>query len=203
MVACCLNIIFEPRRPIDVERKKARERHLKNAVVPLPSIRQRSLSIPLIKESLSGLNSRRSKQRTNNQFQSPFFSKLPAEIRRKIYIEVLGERVLNIFKDETARYVKWLRQGRSLLAFPMTCRRMYDFIHFCFPLPHPLLSLALELAMRPTGVFLANQLGETDTLKQSTCSTATIPSFSMTSTPSSGLLPRSSRSGWQQSALYT
>lgn len=130
MITCCFGSLLKPRRQIDLEKKKLRERHLRNALVSLPSTRQRSLSIPLIKEPLIPGNNKikknKNKQSTSNQFQSSFFSKLPAEIRRKIYIEVLGGQVLNIFKDETARYVKWIPQRKPLLALPMSCRRMYD-----------------------------------------------------------------------------
>ncbi|KAJ9311343.1 hypothetical protein DTO271D3_8413 [Paecilomyces variotii] len=130
MITCCFGSLLKPRRQIDLDKKKLRERHLQNALVSLPSTRQRSLSIPLIKEPLIPGNNKikknKKKQSTSNKFQSSFFSKLPAEIRRKIYIEVLGGQVLNIFKDETARYVKWIPQRKPLLALPMSCRRIYS-----------------------------------------------------------------------------
>ncbi|KAL1849289.1 hypothetical protein Plec18170_007581 [Paecilomyces lecythidis] len=130
MVTCWFSSPFKHRRQINLEKKMHRERHLENALVPLPSTRQRSLSIPLIQEPLPGSSkskrNKKNKQWLSNQLQSSFFSKLPAEIRRKIYIEVIGGQVLNIFKDETARYVKWIPQKKTLLALPMTCRRIYS-----------------------------------------------------------------------------
>lgn len=127
MVPTHLTAPLPRKHQIDVNRKKERQRHLKNALIALPSARKRALTIPLPEgpQAVVVSKGKEQQQRTGDQLQSPFFAKLPPEIRTKIYIYVLGGNVRKILKDETARYVKWIPQGRSLLSLPKTCRRMY------------------------------------------------------------------------------
>ncbi|KAL2005626.1 hypothetical protein VTN00DRAFT_10119 [Thermoascus crustaceus] len=115
-------------RKRDINRKKERQRHLNNALVALPSARERSLTIPLPEgpQTIVVSKGEEQHQRTEKQLQSSFFAKLPPEIRTKIYTYALGGNTYKILKDDTARYVKWIAQGRLMLSLPRTCRRIYS-----------------------------------------------------------------------------
>ena len=73
------------------------ERRRKYAPPPLPSTRQRALSLPL---PTPIYNVPTTVQRTHPQAQAPLFSQFPLEIRRLIYEDVLGGKVLHILPEE-------------------------------------------------------------------------------------------------------
>jgi hypothetical protein len=105
------------------KRRRQRERHLDDALVPLPSKRERSLTLPLSDEVQADIEKIK-KQRAEPQAQSTLFSKLPLEIRMRIYATFFSHHKLSILKDERLRYVKWIPQDRHLLPLLLTCRRM-------------------------------------------------------------------------------
>lgn len=103
------------------ERQKERKRQINNALIPLPATRKRALTLPLPEDSQVP----EIKQTTSKQSQSRFFSKLPPEIRTRIYLYVLGGDMVSILKDERSRYVQWIVQTKGLLALLRTCRCVY------------------------------------------------------------------------------
>lgn len=123
-------------------RKFERERHLKQAVIPLSSARPRSLTLPLYEEQqqlqegsvtepsadANAITSNRTRkalqQRTSEQKKSLLFVLLPPEIRYRIYELAIGGKVLKVLKDSRSQYVTWLPQEEPLLSLPKTCRRM-------------------------------------------------------------------------------
>lgn len=127
MVSRRLSALFDEQRNNQRKKKIEREHQLNDALVPLPSVRPRALTIPFSQEAQPPPQGKRQQrpQRTEEQGQSLFFTMLPPEIRTKIYMMVLGGHLLKILKDDRARYVKWIAQERSLLNLPKTCRRMY------------------------------------------------------------------------------
>jgi hypothetical protein len=138
MVSRRLSALFDGQRIDQRKRKLERARQLDDALIPLPSVRQRALTIPLSKESQPPMQLTEDKQqkqqpqRTDEQKQSLFFAMLPPEIRAEIYIMVLGGHLLKILKDDRARYVKWIAQETSLLSLAKTCRRMYALQHIYY-----------------------------------------------------------------------
>lgn len=131
-------------------RKFERERHLKDAVVPLSAVRPRSLTLPLCEEQhqqdhqnsclvrvrdantisnhSTGKGQKWQQQKTSVQKESLFFVMLPPEIRYRIYQLAIGDKVLKVLKDSRSQYVTWLPQEETLLSLPKTCRRMC--VHF-------------------------------------------------------------------------
>jgi hypothetical protein len=104
-----------------LERKKERQRQISCALIPLSSSRERALTLPLPAESPNSAL----KQSTADQLQSPFFTKLPPEIRLRIYTFALGGDTVSILKEDRLRYIRWLAQTRHLLPLLRTCRRVY------------------------------------------------------------------------------
>lgn len=114
----------KPRRHMR-RRRKERRRQLQRAVRPLPSLRERSLTIPL--DDAAQVHTRKSTTRsqlTHNQPQSNFFNKLPPELRMQVYSHVFADEQIPIVKDSRLRYVTWMPQTRSLMPLLLTCRRM-------------------------------------------------------------------------------
>lgn len=102
------------------KRRKERIQQINNALIPL-STRKRALTLPLPQDP----QVQETKQTTSEQLQSRFFTKLPPEIRTKIYLYVLGRDKIRILKDERSRYVQWIGQTKCLLALLRTCRCVY------------------------------------------------------------------------------
>lgn len=126
------------------------ERWKNRAPRPLPALRERSLTLPLIPGT---------RQRTWDQSQSGFFMKLPLEVRRLICHDVLGGEILHIatMHNRLGRIRCWAKevqaslgykcrgtgwsdgshlgprpgdpQDEGLLSLVMTCRRVYACHH--------------------------------------------------------------------------
>lgn len=78
---------------------------LLDAPVALPKTRKRALTHPLppMESRSMPFNLRRSRQRTHEQAQSPFLTKLPIEIREMIYEEILGggdRRLVHVLRKD-------------------------------------------------------------------------------------------------------
>lgn len=101
------------------------QRHLQNAVRPLPSARPRRLTLPL-PETEQPAEDGMKPQTTNAQPQSAFFSMLPPEMRMNIYRHCFPLEKISIEKDERLRYVNWKPQKRGVLPLLLACRRVYD-----------------------------------------------------------------------------
>jgi hypothetical protein len=66
----------------------------------------------------------------NPQLGSPFFCKLPSEIRRQIYIEILGrdEFLLRVTNEDTSMYGNEL--GKEFIPFKFECHGVQGFLPF-------------------------------------------------------------------------
>ncbi|PGH27352.1 hypothetical protein AJ80_01064 [Polytolypa hystricis UAMH7299] len=114
------------RRAEQRQREKSRKQHAKHltdALKPLPTVRARSLTLPLPADSASGT---KRAQRTGWQTQSRLFSMLPPELRMRIYTALFADQDIFVLKDERLRYVKWLPSKHPLLPLLLTCRRVYS-----------------------------------------------------------------------------
>ena len=64
------------------------------------------------------------------QLRSPFFCKLPSEIRRQIYVEILGhdEFLFRVTNEDTSMYGNEL--GKEEIPFDFVCRGTQGFLSF-------------------------------------------------------------------------
>ena len=109
-------------------KKAAKHTQNSDASSALPKLRPRALTLPLPSDKAA---KPRTAQKTIDQSPSPFFGKLPLEIRRLIYFEVLGGRRFHIrahFQDRRLAHLQCIVPPTiENLETSLNCSMSFDY----------------------------------------------------------------------------